>query len=306
MGNVSERKRCEMNKEIDNKIRSITKEINKDSANVELILERARLYEQVQDYNKCVKDYELALNIDGDNAEIYLKMGIICEKDASVCVDGFWKKEEKYDEAYDYYSKAIDLSRDNKKLYIHRGNLLRDVFEEDEEALEDYLRAYKIDNKDYVVCKLIAETYYLIDDSENSIRFYKKVIEMNKEDVSSIEAIADIYQELEEYEEAIQYYNRIIDKVDNTYSICFDIGICYFRLKDYKKALNQLEQCNVSQRDYIYYFIKGEIYEELGKYNDALIEYDKSLSLKEEAAISDKKEVILNKLEGMKSDGKDK
>lgn len=103
----------------------LTETINADSTMLYPYLERALQRFEGGYYKGAVEDYDMALEIDQSDEEIWLGRGLAREK------------LKDYEGAFSDYTKAIDLKEDFFKAWINRGNVLFQL-ERYSDAIEDF------------------------------------------------------------------------------------------------------------------------------------------------------------------------
>jgi tetratricopeptide (TPR) repeat protein len=99
--------------------------INVDSTMVYPYLERAQQRFESGFYEGALQDYDQALRLDPENAEIWFARGLTNER------------LKDYKEAFSDYTKAIDIKEDYAKIWLSRGNVLLKL-ERYSDAIEDY------------------------------------------------------------------------------------------------------------------------------------------------------------------------
>ena len=135
-----------------------------------------------------------------------------------------YQKQKGYGKAIEYYQRALDLEKANKKPLHQQGETQKDI----------------------------AFCYLMMQDYTKAKENYKKVLEIEKADSNKVEisetleALAAICTENQEYKEAISYYQELLEyykdnlsALANTYN---NIGYSYKKLGDTKKALENFNQ----------------------------------------------------------------
>ncbi|MCS6796188.1 MAG: tetratricopeptide repeat protein [Raineya sp.] len=135
-----------------------------------------------------------------------------------------YQKQKGYGKAIEYYQRALDLEKANKKPLHQQGETQKDI----------------------------AFAYLMMQDYAKAKENYKKVLEIEKADnnkteiTETLEALASICTENKEYKEAITYYQELLGyykenlpALANTYN---NIGYNYKKLGDTKKAIENFDQ----------------------------------------------------------------
>ena len=118
-----------MIKNIEQKIKEFDKIIKKYPTVKEFYLGRAKLYEELKDYQKAIKDYKRAC------------IQYIWYDIASIC-----KRNKLYKEVEDFYTNAINRDKDNVKNYFCRAYFYMNIGEY-KKALSDCKKGLELDSK---------------------------------------------------------------------------------------------------------------------------------------------------------------
>ncbi|KOY84834.1 hypothetical protein AD998_00540 [bacterium 336/3] len=135
-----------------------------------------------------------------------------------------YQKQQGYSKAIEYYQKAFELEKSNKKPLHQQGETQKDI----------------------------ALAYLLMQDYPKATEGYKKVLEIEKaakdteEIKETLEGLATISTESKDYKAAIDYYKELVvyykndlPSLANTYN---NIGYNYKKLGDTPKALDNFDQ----------------------------------------------------------------
>ncbi|MCU0436886.1 MAG: tetratricopeptide repeat protein [Raineya sp.] len=135
-----------------------------------------------------------------------------------------YQKQKGYSKAIEYYQKALDLEKSNKKPLHQQSETQKDI----------------------------ALAYLLMQDYPKATEGYKKVLEIEKADKNieeikeTLEGLATISTESKDYKSAIEYYKELttyykndLPSLANTYN---NIGYNYKKLGDTQKALDNFDQ----------------------------------------------------------------
>lgn len=132
-------------------------------------------------------------------------------------------------------------------------------------AIEEYLKAYKIDKTDIFTLKQLAITYSKLNDYDNSERFYKKILDIEPKDSTTLYNLSVLYYNQKRYDESLKLLENIsVESVTN--EIRKMIGFNYYRLKEYNNAYIELTRIKDFMFDNIEFAkIYSEVLLELGK-----------------------------------------
>ena len=215
-------------------------------------------------------------------------------------------KQERYEEALEYFLKLEKLNDADDWLYQKIGICYKNLGK-NEEALEYYLKAVELDEEDTYSMSDIAWLYNFLGKYEEGLKYLERLEELGQDDawtnvefgycLSILERyeeaikklnhalevedeekdIAHIhsllgwsYRQLEDYDKALEHYIQSKEGRDSAW-INFEIAICYENLDDYEKALEYALISYELDKDEVNVLSEiGIIYNYLGRYEDAL------------------------------------
>ena len=215
-------------------------------------------------------------------------------------------KQERYEEALEYFLKLEKLNDADDWLYQKIGICYKNL-DKKEEALKYYLKAVELDEEDTYSISDIAWLYNFLGKYEEGLKYLERLEELGQDDawtngefgycLSRLERyeeaikklnhalevedeekdIAHIhsllgwsYRQLEDYDKALEHYIQSKEGRDSAW-INFEIAICYENLDDYEKALEYALISYELDKDEVNVLSEiGIIYNYLGRYEDAL------------------------------------
>lgn len=170
------------------------------------VLCRAEHLRKIADYlfgkeylGEAASIYQTVLELEGDNAELYQKIGY-CRQ-----------KEQRFNEAIEAYLKADMLRPDNLWTNRHLATCYR-VQREYEKALDYYRRveAVKPDNKSVLFC--IGSCLAELGRYDEAMNYFFKLNFLETDYVKAWRAIGWCSFVSGKYEQAVKYYRQVIDK----------------------------------------------------------------------------------------------
>ena len=132
-----------------------------------------------------------------------------------------------------------------------------------------------------------AELYVDLEQYENALKDYESAIQMSPDSLILYEGRANIHFLMGNYNEAISDYNRFIGSDQELSGAAYAVavgnrGYCYFAMDDLDNALRDLDAAIKSDPAYAWaYFTRGQIYQQLERYEEAKADYDKANELLE-------------------------
>lgn len=183
--------------------------------------ETATCYEYLGDISQkidknrqnAINYYKMALEIEPDNPNVLFKLANILNK------------MNKGDLALEYYTRAINLSRDPKIL---------------KEGIMVFERAIKRHPRYANLYEILGTTYEKAGNFDKTYEYYQKAIYLNPKDIFLKYKLGGLFLETKRYDEAIRIYNIILE--DNPYDTQIRAG----RAKCYTK----LNNTNLAIKDY--------------------------------------------------------
>jgi tetratricopeptide (TPR) repeat protein len=103
--------------------------------NSAIYFDRGCLYNQLQDYDKAIKDFTKCCDIDGSNSDSFYNRGSI-----------YHRQFKEYDLALSDYNKVLTLNSKDIDVLLDRA-MLHYQMENDEKAKDDFDKIFKIDSK---------------------------------------------------------------------------------------------------------------------------------------------------------------
>ena len=215
-------------------------------------------------------------------------------------------KQERYEEALEYFLKLEKLDYADEWLYQKIGICYKNL-DEKEEALKYYLKAVELDEEDTYSMSDIAWLYNVLGKYEEGLKYLEKLEELGQDDAwiniqygaclansnrfqeaiekleyaLSLDEEKDLafaysqlgwcYRLLGDYEKALGYHIKSQEEGRNDAWINFEIAICYENLNDYEKALEYALISYELDKDEVNVLSEiGWLYNYMGKYEDAL------------------------------------
>lgn len=187
------------------------------------------------------------------------------------------QKQGKWQEAKEAYREAA--GRDHLQGARDLCRLLKRLHEDDQakESLEENLKKWPADGS---LLLLYSDILLRKKEYEEALRCLNRYIEVKPSQTErGYREIADCYQRAKDYEKAEEYYQKAID-ISPGSARCWRLMGKFLanEVKDQERALPYLEKAVELMPDSTYGWMKlGEVYEALGREEDAVKSYEKSL-----------------------------
>ncbi len=220
----------------------------------------ADVYFSNKEYNTAEPYYKKCLELGKEPAVANYKLGYISNEN------------EKYQKAVEYELAAIKLDEDYASAYNELGYAYSQLNRKSD-GLDNYLKAYNLNNESAVYAANVADMYYGVKDLEDldkALLYYKKSLAIENKSAKSNYKAGWILNEKEKYDEAKPYLYKAVE-LDPKYSeawielgwIEFSNGNNSAAESDYLKALQYNSKSELSR----YYL--GQIYIKQGKTSSA-------------------------------------
>ena len=160
-----------------------------------------------------------------------------------------------------------------------------------EEALEYFLKLEKLNDADDWLYQKIGICYKNLDKKEEALKYYLKAVELDEEDTYSISDIAWLYNFLGKYEEGLKYLERLEEFGQDDAWTNGEFGYCLSRLERHEEAIKKLNhalEVEDEEKDIAHiHSLLGWSYRQLEDYDKALEHYIQSKEGRDSAWIND-------------------
>ena len=160
-------------------------------------------------------------------------------------------KQERYEEALEYFLKLEKLNDADDWLYQKIGICYKNL-DEKEKALKYYLKAVELDEEDTYSISDIAWLYNFLGKYEEGLKYLERLEELGQDDAWTNGEFGYCLSILERHEEAIKKLNHALEVEDEEKDIAHIhslLGWSYRQLEDYDKALEHYIQSKENGRD---------------------------------------------------------
>jgi len=232
---------------------------------------------QVRQYECAVKNYEFAAKNTPDAETFYIKAGDVA------C------KSNQLEYAIEAYKKAIELNPSSSDAILKLTTLIQEHCDgREDELIECYNRLIKTNQKNPRLYYDLGNLYLKTDDRFSALNAFKIALELDENNPFFMNSYAYVLIQLKHYDEALMYYKKAIKiNPDSKWTsiVCQAQGAIYHQIKcNYEAAVTSFEMATVlDPENYDSYYCLGEVYQDMGEYEDAIENYCHSLKIKETA-----------------------
>lgn len=299
---------CVKRKNMETAVDCYKKALDANPSNRDVLIKLATVTQTFfpENVDEAIDCYNKLLEIEEDNSQIYYELGhlylkkedkihalvafkLAVEKD---CDNPFYNNSlayafvqaELYDEAIEYYQKAIKLNPDKKWTSIvcqALGSIYFQIKDNSEAAIATFQAGMILDPENSEIPLSLGDVYMAENDLDNAIKAYCDSISVNSEDYRAYSKAGIALWEKDYLEEAIVAYHRAID-LNPEYDIAQNnIGVIYLDgLGVPEEALSYFKKAIELNPNYtLAYFNAGRSAQALGSQNEAAEFYQMALDL---------------------------
>jgi tetratricopeptide (TPR) repeat protein len=224
-------------------------------------LEKAKLFCNLDKYNKTILDCNISIDLSNNNYEAYVFRGFAKEglKD--------------YQGAIIDYSKAIELSPKNALLYIYRGNA-KLAIKDYQGAILDCSKVNELDSRKNLAYTLTGDVKYELQNYQGAIADYSKAIGLDSNYARAYNNRGVSKDKLQDYKGAIKDYSKAI-RLDSNFAKSYNNrAISKKAIKDYKGAISDYSNAIKLDSNYVIaYNNSGNLKLEMEDYQGAIVDY---------------------------------
>ena len=189
-------------------------------------------------YDRAVAQYDIALETDSQNANIYIKRG------------NAYKKQGINSKAIADYSKALEIDPQNVEAYMSRGEAYK-MRNEYDKAIADYSKALEIDPQN---------------------------VEAHNKKVEAYIKRGKAYESKKKYDEALADYNKVIELDSQSLEAYLGRAGIYISRKNFEGALMDSNKAlEIAPESAKSYSIRGKIRKVQGDYDNAISDFTKAI-----------------------------
>jgi len=245
--------------------------LNEDPTNLEGLLREVQLYGKEDRKDLALIALNKAKELYPNSKKVYLWFAALLTLD------------EKYDEAHKEIDYALQLDPNYTNAYIEQANIYYNQ-NKSIEAVNSTSKAIELDSLNDELYFSRAFIFTEMDSIILAEKDYEKVIELNPEYLEAYYNLGVIQYENGLNEDALMDFEKVLE-IDSTFVnainyigvIYKDLGIIDLAIQTYERGIT-LEQTDPLAAAFCYQN-RASIYIELGKSDEALADYDKSIEL---------------------------
>ena len=169
----------------------------------------------------------------------------------------------------------------NEEIYIQRANIYSKK-DNHEAAVVLLEKALEMARESIDIYSLLGMEYLFMDNFELAKRNFMKCVSFDPYDYSSLYNVVYCFEFLEDYEGAIQYLNDYLEKNPYCQVAWHQLGKQYMIKELLDEALAAFDFAIISDDEFIgAYFEKGKVLEKMGRYNEAITNYETTIKIED-------------------------
>lgn len=173
------------------------------------------------------------------------------------------------------------LDANNEEIYIQRANIYSKK-DNHEAAVILLNRALELSEDSFDIYSLLGMEYLFMDNFEMARDNFMKCVDFDEEDYSSLYNVIYCFEFLEDYDGAIHYLNEYLERNPYCQVAWHQLGKQYVTKDMLTEAQAAFDFAIYSDDSFIgAYFEKGKVLEQLGRYNEAIENYETTITIED-------------------------
>ncbi len=169
----------------------------------------------------------------------------------------------------------------NEEIYIQRANIYSKK-DNHEAAVALLEKALELSRDSYDIYSLLGMEYLFMDDFQLAKQNFMKCVAFDEHDYSALYNVVYCFEFLEEFEGAISYLNGYLERNPYSQVAWHQLGKQYLVKEMLDEALAAFDFAIISDESFIgAYFEKGKVLEKMGKYNEAIENYETTIKIED-------------------------
>ena len=179
-------------------------------------------HHSLSNQEKAISLYKKSLEIKPDYIDALVSLGRL-------------HVESDFEESFFNFNMALQLNEQSVDILNCLGDL-HFKYEKYEQAKEYFHKALNQNQSDNISMSNLGICLYRLGDTENAITNLQKSLEIEPNYISALNNLAVIYMDLENYQEGLGLLQKVISLDKNNYLANKNVGLLYTKLEDFEKA----------------------------------------------------------------------
>lgn len=228
---------------------------------------RASAYHCRGDYEKAIADYNIAIALSSNPADIYNNRGIT-----------YYAKGD-FEKAVADYNTALALNPHLVEAYNNRGYALSQMKAFDK-AVEDFSRAIAFNPKYVHAYNNRGNAYQALGQLDKAIADYTKALSLDPDYIDAYANRGGAYCAQGRFQEGIADFDKSLKLNRNNPRFYNNRGYAYFLIKQYDKAMADFSRAiSLNPQDAFAFNNRGNIFAAAEQYEQAIADYTNAIRL---------------------------
>jgi len=230
-------------------------------------LSRGLMYEGLQQHDKALSDYSLAIELDPTFAEAYLVRGML------------YRELHRDNEALADYAQAVKLDPSLWRAYLLRGTIFanRNRYHD---ALADFTQAIQLNPSFALAYSGRGRVYHGLQRYEEALGDFTRAIQLDSSLAEAYALRGDIHYLLKQFDEALIDHSRFIELEADDDEGYRHRSATYRAMGHYQEALADIDQAiRLAPANAANYTNRGALYNDLEQYQSALVDLNRAIEL---------------------------
>ncbi|GAA4836063.1 tetratricopeptide repeat protein [Algivirga pacifica] len=184
---------------------------------------------QVKEYEKAIVQYDIAAEMEGENATIYNYRGIS------------YYQLEQYEQAYENFLAAHKLNPKDITMLTNVGQLQQEL-EKYGEAVKSFKKILKLEENNEKAQFELARSYHFNGDFDKAMKAYNELMDLNSQNAYYYDARAYLKKDMDLKKEAIEDFTTSIALYDEDAETYYQRGLLHVEVFNNHKACLDFER----------------------------------------------------------------
>ncbi len=190
-----------------------------------------------------------------------------------------YERLRKYDRSLDDYTNAIQHNPELAHAFYNRGNVYSKI-KKPFEAIQDYSRAQNIDPTIMRVYINRGSEFYILGKHREALTDFTAAIHLDPNYAKAYVNRGVVYDSLRQYDKALMDYSRALQLTPDDAAIYYNRGLTYYSLGRFKEALADFTKViEINPGDGQAYYYRGLCFAHLERHEDAIEDHKKGIRL---------------------------
>ena len=186
-------------------------------------------------------------------------------------------RNKNYQDAKNYYNKAIDINPKHTNSYYNLGLLLHEI-KNYKEAIGCFKKTLETEPGFKNANNILGIIYHKLGENLKAITCYENEIQINPLNIEAYNNLGIVFYNLGEIQKARNFYEKAIQIEPNFKRAHNNLGLLFYDMKETEKAINCFEKVlKIDPKNKEMNYNLGKIYQGIGNQMRAVENYQKTL-----------------------------